>query len=103
MLDFRLNEVIGDAWHDLQESAACYGSNAFDLSMVIDDELNMRHKCSEAPPAGERLRVDHKAGEFPLRRNEWIDLFRQLLEVRFLKRPIRSNNYDVSVAQQFKS
>jgi hypothetical protein len=25
-----------------------------------------------------------------------------LLAVRFLKRPIRSNNYDVSVAQQFK-
>src|SRR6516165_8982298 len=70
--------------------------------MVIGDELEVRHECSKALPDGERLRVDHKASELPLRRNEWIDLFRELLEVRFLKRTIRSDVKDISVAQRFK-
>jgi hypothetical protein len=69
MLDFRLNEVIGDARHDLQEPAVGYDSNAFNLPMVTNDEFEMRHKCSEAPPAGETPCVDHKASGFPIRRN----------------------------------
>jgi hypothetical protein len=39
MLDFRLNEVIGDARHDLQEPAVGYDSNAFNLPMVTSDEF----------------------------------------------------------------
>jgi hypothetical protein len=49
-----------------------------------------------------RLCADHIASEVPLRRNEWIDLFRKLLEVPFLKRAIRIDDEDASVAQQFK-
>ena len=60
-----MNELVGNVRHDLQELALGYGSNALNLSMVIDDELEMRHKRSEAPPAGERLRVNHEAGKLP--------------------------------------
>src|SRR6516164_5351334 len=69
--------------------------------MVIGDELEVRHKRSEAVPAGERLRADHKAGKAPIRSNEWIDLLSELLEVGFPKRAIRGDDKDALVAHQF--
>jgi hypothetical protein len=71
--------------------------------MVIGDELEVRHKGTEAVPTRERLRTDHKAGEVPIRSNEWINFLGELLEVRFLKRSIGGYDKDVSVAQQFKA
>src|SRR6516165_3140984 len=102
MLDFCLNEVFGDARHDLQEPAVGYGSNAFDLSVVIGNEFEMGHKRSEAVPAGKRLRVNHNAGQLPLRRDEWIDLLRKAFEIRFPERTIRSDDKDVPITQQFE-
>src|SRR5215216_4744210 len=102
MLDLRVDEITRDARHGLQDSAVGYGSNAFNLSVVIPDELEMRHECFETAPAGKRPGVHHDAGESPIRRNDWIDLVRELLEVRFLQRPIGSDNQDASVAQQLK-
>jgi hypothetical protein len=49
------------------------------LSMVIGDELKVRQTCSDAFPAGERLRVYHNASKLPVRLNERIDLCRQSL------------------------
>jgi len=100
--DLCLNEVTGDARHDLQEPAVGHGSNAFDLSMVIGDELQVRHECSEALPAGKRPGVDHDASELALRGNKRIDLPREFLEVRLLERAIGRDDQDVSVAQQLK-
>src|SRR5262249_41346497 len=69
--------------------------------MVIGDEPEVRYKRSEAIPAGERLCADHKAGEAPIRSNEWIDLLGELFEVSFLKRAIRGDDKDALVAHQF--
>src|SRR6516225_2644925 len=102
MPDFRLNEMLGDYWHDLQEPAVGYGSNALYVSMVIGDKLQVVHKSSKAVPARERFRVDHEASKAPLRSNERVDFLGELLEVCFLKRAIRDDDKDVSVAHQFK-
>jgi hypothetical protein len=102
MSDFRLNEMSGDNWHYLQEPAVGYGSNALYVSMVIDDKLEVGHKRSKAVPARERIRVDQEAGKVPVRSDERIDFLGELLEVCFLKRTIRDDDKDISVAHQFK-
>src|SRR5262245_32023285 len=98
MPDLRVHEQFGDARQDLEDSAVGHHGNALDLPVVVGDELEMGAECFEAAPAGERLRADHDAGELPLRRDDWIDLARQSLEVRLLEWTIRSDNQDVSVA-----
>ena len=70
--------------------------------MVIGDELEMGHNCAEAFPTGEGFRVDHEADQLSVRRDKGIDLFRELLKIRFLKRATWSNDKDVSVPQQFR-
>src|SRR5262245_29238277 len=97
--DLRLNQVVGDARHDLEKPAVGDDSDALDLPMVTDDEPEMRRKCSETRPAGERLYADHQAAELALRRDERIDLFRESLEVRFLKRTLRLDDHDATVGQ----
>ena len=103
MLDLRLNKMTGDARHDLQEPAIGDSSYAFNLSMMIGDELEMRYKRAEAFPPGKRLRMDHNADKLSVRCDERVDLLRELLEIRSLKRAIGSNQKNTTVSQQFKS
>ena len=103
MLDLRLNKMTGDARHDLQEPAIGDGSYAFNLSMMIGDELEMRYKRAEAFPPGKRLRMDHNADKLSVRCDERVNLLRELLEIRSLKRAIGSNQKNTTVSQQFKS
>jgi len=74
--DARLNKVTDDARRDLQEPAIGDGGYAFNLSMMIRDELEMRYKGTEAFPSGKRFRMDHNADKFSVRCNERVDLFR---------------------------
>ena len=100
--DVCLNKVSGDTRHDLQEPAIGDGSYAFNLSMMLGDELEMRYKRAEAIPPGKRLRMDHNADKFPVRCEERVDLFRELLEIGSFKRAIGSNEKNATVSQQFK-
>jgi hypothetical protein len=86
MPDFRLNEQTGDVRHDLKEPAPGHNGDALNLAVMGGNKLEMRDECFEIPPARERLRADHDAGELPLRRNDRFDLARKLLEVRFVER-----------------
>src|SRR5438067_421498 len=71
--------------------------------MMIRDELEMRHKGTEAFPSGKRFRMDHNADKLSVRCDERVDLFRESLEVRSLKRAFGSNEKNTTVSQQFKS
>jgi hypothetical protein len=53
VLNLGLHEVTGDTRHDLQEPAIGDGSSAFDPSMVISNELEVRYKCPETFPTRE--------------------------------------------------
>src|SRR5436190_22927682 len=71
--------------------------------MMIRDELEMRHKGTEAFPSGERFRIDHNADKFSVRCDERVDLFREALEIRSLERAFGGNEKNTTVSQQFKS
>jgi len=101
--DARLNKVTGDARDDLQEPAIGDGRYAFDLSMMIRDELEMRYQGTEALPSGKRFRMDHNADKFSVRCDERVDLFCESLEVRSLKRAFGGNEKNTTVSQQLKS
>src|SRR4051794_31837028 len=101
--DARLNKMTSDARHDLQEPAIGDGGYAFNLSMMIRDELEMRYKGTEAFPSGKRFRIDHNADKFSVRCDERVDLLRQALEIRSLKRAFGGNEKNTTVSQQFKS
>src|SRR5437763_11043831 len=101
--DARLNKVTGDARDDLQEPAIGDRRYAFNLSMMIGDEFEMRYKGTEAFPSGKRFRMDHNADKFSVRCDERVDLFREALEIRSLKRSFGSNEKNTTVSQQFKS
>ena len=101
--DARLNKVTGDARDDLQEPAIGDRRYAFNLSMMIGDEFEMRYKGTEAFPSGKRFRMDHNADKFSVRCDERVDLFCESLEVRSLKRAFGGNEKNTTVSQQFKS
>jgi len=63
----------------------------------------MRHKGTEAFPSGKRFRMDHNADKFSVRCDERVDLFRESLEIRSLKRAFGGNEKNTTVSQQFKS
>ena len=71
--------------------------------MMIRDELEMRYKGTEAFPSGKRFRMDHNADKFSVRCDERVDLFRESLEIRSLKRAFGGNEKNTTVSQQFKS
>ena len=71
--------------------------------MMIGDELEMRYKGTEAFPSGKRFRMDHNADKFSVRCDERVDLFRESLEIRSLKRAFGGNEKNTTVSQQFKS
>src|SRR3954467_2969284 len=71
--------------------------------MMIRDELEMRHKGTEAFPSGKRFRMDHNADKFSVRCDERVDLFRESLEIRSLKWAFGGNEKNTTVSQQFKS
>jgi hypothetical protein len=81
MLDLRPNQMTGYARHDFQEPAIGDGGYAFNLSMMIGDEFEMRYKRAEAFPPGKRLGMDHNADKFSVRCDERVDLFRELLKI----------------------
>ena len=85
MPDLRVNEQTGEVGHNLQKPASRDDSDAFDLSVVIADEPEVRSECPEGPPARKRLRVDHQSCKLPLLCNERFNLLREPLEIRFLK------------------
>src|SRR3954453_13176445 len=101
--DARLHKVTGDARHDLQEAVISDGRYAFNLSMMIRDELEMRYEGTEAFPSGKRYRMDHNADEFSVRCDKRVELLRELLEIRSLKRAFGRNEKNTTVSQQFKS
>jgi hypothetical protein len=102
MLNFRPNEMTGDARHDLQEPAIGDGGYAFNLSMMIGDEFEMRYKRAEAVPPGKRLGMDHNADKFSVRCDERVDLFRKLLKILFFKWAMGSDEKNTPVSQQLK-
>src|SRR5712671_1182765 len=61
MPDLRVNKQTGEVGHNLQKPASRDDSDAFDLSVVIADEPEVRSECPEGPPARKRLRVDHQS------------------------------------------
>ena len=96
--DARLNKVTSDARHDLQEPAISDSRYAFNLPMMIRDELEMRYKGTEAFPSGKRFRMDHNADEFSVRCDERVDLLRELLEICALKRAFGGNEKNTTVS-----
>ena len=102
MLNLRPNEMAGDARYDLQEPAIGDGGYAFNLSMMIGDEFEMRYKRAEAFPSGKRLGMDHHADKLSVRCDERVDLFRELLKIIFFKRAAESDEKNTPVSQQFK-
>ena len=102
MLDLRPNKMTGDARHDLQEPAIGDGGYAFNLSMMIGDEFEMRYKRAEAFPPRKRLGTDHNTDKFSVRCDERVNLFRELLKIRFFKWATGSDEKNTPVSQQFK-
>src|SRR5208283_5178953 len=102
MLHLRADEVSDDAWHDRQQLTVGNRGNAPYVSVVLTDELQVRKKTFEVLPAGERLGVDHQARELSVCRNEWINLLRDELEVRFFQWPLGRHDKDAPVTQQFE-
>jgi hypothetical protein len=102
MLNLRPNEMTSDARQDLQEPAIGDDGYAFNLSMMIGDEFEMRYKRAEAFPPGKRLGTDHHADKLSVRRDERIDLFRELLKILFFEWVTDSDEKNAPVSQQFK-
>jgi hypothetical protein len=84
--------AIGGARRQRPCLSKCPGRIAVGSDQSVDGDqiyTNLRcdKKCSEVSPAGKEIRTDHQASYLPLQRNDWIQLLRELLEVRFLNRP----------------
>ena len=103
MPNFWMNQPTGYKRHSLQKLAVGYDSNAFNVSMVIDDKPDMRQECSETPPPRERPRLDHQAGDASRRRDLRIHLSGELLEGDLLQRTYGNDDQNVAVAQQLKA